>query len=461
MLYCSLYSRNWQFSLWRDKLNTMKILLPLLFCFSLVPLKSQDNIEWYETEVVIDSIHWVLQNNTTQNGAGFTREAALYRVFRIQEEDWFRSPRHLERRLRRGKQELETRRVFKFVDFEVVYSERDDYLEAQVYVFVNDRWNIFAFPRAAYDSNLGLLYGGRIQYKNILGTLVDMDITGYWSEEQWDITGELSNIDLFFLQGNLFYSQHYEKVYRFNNDEVLNLLYSFQESQVQFRVDVPVIPGLDYYIMPGFLTTHSFHVIDNPGGLDSRKIIEDASMYAIDITHGISLNRVSWEMNMRSGYSAVLDNRVEVALEEELPQVDLDFSINGYTHFEEIIGIAGSLSGFRVFNGIRNNAGGKLRGIQDYLVYGEWGIFINTSIDSKALSFPPVVEIHLQPFIDGAFTVSPGEKLEEIDNWFVSGGLSAVIFPLPLSSLQISVILGYNLLDPGPYELSIKTGLFF
>lgn len=428
----------------------------ILFLLFTLPLFSQE-----ELPVKIVSIQWVLKNYEEAGGAGFTRETALYRAFRINEGDLYDNDKQLERRLQIGKKELESRQLYKYISVEVYYVERDGVLEASVFVYIVDRWNMVIFPRASYDTNLGMQYGGRIQYKNVLGSLVDLDILGYWSKDQWDITTEISNLDLLFFQGNFFYSQHFENVYRYDNEEVLETHFSFQTSEWKIKIDFPITPGLEYYIMPGILVTHSFDIYEDFTGLTLKDLEGEESFVAAAFQHGAIYDQIQWDGTMRSGYSLSLDNRFEIPLENEIPQIDLDWSINGYSHLENFMGFSASLSGFRTFNGIRNNAGLKLRGIQDNLVYGEWGLFLNTAVESRSIHLPPVVDIHLQPFLDWGYTVSPGEGLEEVDNFFMTGGFSLVIFPLPFKSLQISLILGYDLLEPSPYEFGIYTGLFF
>lgn len=415
-----------------------------------------------EKEVFIREIHWILKNYEDMDGAGFTREASLYRAFRISENDLFRNKDRLIRRIETGIQELESRRLFKHISYEVFFSEEEDHLWADIYITIVDRWNIAAFPRAAYDTNLGLQYGGRIMYKNLFGTLIDLDITGYWSESQWDVTGEFSNLDLLFFQGSLFYTQHFEEVLSYSNDEQLESQYTYQTSHLQLRVDFPLGPGLGYYIMPGFLTTHSFDIEHNYTAQSDADLIEENSNYAGAFMHGVAWDKVKWEGNVREGFHTGLDNWFEISFDgAEESQVDWDAHINGYLALLDQTEIALGLSSFYIINNIRNNAGDRLRGIKDSQAYGQWGVYMNSSLSSQSLYLPPVVEIHLSPFVDAGYLVSPGEGLEEEDNFFLSGGLSVVIFPLPFKSLQISVMLGYDLLNPGPYELGIYTGLFF
>lgn len=411
-------------------------------------------------EVIVTELHWILKDKSEDGGAGLTREAALFRAFRIRENDWFRSGRHLERRLDTGIKELESRHLFKYLSYEIVYSEVEDYLEAVIYVFIVDRLNLFAFPRVAYDSNLGMLYGGRMQYKNLFGSLIDLDMVGYWSKDQWEVSAELTNLDFSFFQGNLLYQQNYEEIYLYNDQDDFEMLYSFQTSELNLKIDFPLAPGLQYYIMPGVLFTHSFDVLENPYNVTDR-FLEDEAFLAASFSHGINYDHVTWIGNMREGYNFSFRNKYEIPLEQQVPQIDWDLECGGFAHLGDFIGVGANLSSFFIMNGERNNAGDKLRGVEDHLVYGRGGFFLNTAIDSRSIYIDPVVEIHLQPFVDGAYVVSKGENLQEEDNFFLTGGISLVIFPLPFKSLQVSVILGYDLLNPGPSELSVKTGLFF
>lgn len=433
------------------------ILLYFSACFQLMAELSEEN---QSKEVIVTELHWVLKNRDDDGGAGLTRETALFRAFRIRENDWFRSGKHLERRMDTGVKELQSRHLFRYLNYEIIYSEVEDYLEAEIYVFIVDRLNLFGFPRAAYDSNLGMLYGGRLQYKNILGSLIDLDMVGYWSKEQWEITAEMTNLDFFLFQGNLLYKQNYEEVYLYNNQEQFEMLYSFQTSELKLKIDYPLAPGLHYYIMPGFLFTHSFDVIENPFAV-SEAFLTDEAFFGTSFTHGLYYDHVRWNGNMREGYFLSLWNTYEIPLERNVPQIDLDLESGAYVHLGDFIGAGAGISTFYVINGERNNAGGKLRGVEDHLVYGKGGVFLNTAIDSRSIYIDPVVEIHLQPFVDAAYVVSQGENFVEEDNYFLTGGISLIIFPLPFKSLQVSVILGYDLLTPGPYELSVKTGLFF
>jgi len=434
----------------------------LLFFFLIVStlLTAELSEKNQNKEVIVTELHWILKDRYEEGGAGLTREAALFRAFRIRENDWFRNGRFLERRLDTGIKELESRHLFKYLSYEIIYSEEEDYLEAAIYVFIEDRLNLFGFPRAAYDSNLGMLYGGRLQYKNIFGSLIDLDMMGYWSKEQWEVSAEITNLDFSLFQGNLLYKQNYEEVYLYNNQDQFEMLYSFQTSVLNLKIDYPLAPGFQYYIMPGILFTHSFDVIENPLSI-SDAFLEDEAFLGASFTHGLYYDHVNWDGNMREGYFLSFWNTNEIPLEQNVPQVDLDLESGGYVHLGDFIGAGAALSSFFIINGERNNAGGKLRGVEDHLVYGKGGVFLNTAITSRSIYIDPVVEIHLEPFVDAAYVVSQGENFVEEDNYFLTGGISFVIFPLPFNSLQVSVILGYDLLTPGPYELSVKTGLFF
>jgi hypothetical protein len=243
--------------------------------------------------------------------------------------------------------------------------------------------------------------------------------------------------------------------------EDLLVKYYFQTSHIELKVDFPLTLGLNYYIMPGFITDHSFDLIENNSSLTVGEIEQEETFYAAAFKHGISYENIQWQGQMRSGYSASLDNRWEIHLEEDKPPVDLDFSLNGYAHLGDLMGFSLGFSGFYIFNDIRDNAGDKLRGIEDQLVYGQWGLYVNSGLAVKSISIPPVVELQLQPFVDWGYTINPGEGLVEVDNFYLSGGFSLLVFPLFVRNLQFSAILGYDLLQPGPFELGLYSGLFF
>ena len=397
--------------------------------------------------------------------AGVTREPALRKYYGLKVGDIFEEPDELEHRLEEVTRSLNSRQVFKDISYDIQYwyeetLGKDRVLTAHVEISVEDSFSLYLLPFALYDSNLGVLYGGRFAYDNAFGSLTDISLQGYAGETTWRAGGTWENIPLGPLEGDFSLFCNQDRIIRVDDYDNPVLEYTNLRLDFYMAAQVPLIGNWSLSFMPGAYLPFSRNLVyfDPSYGREEFDSLEPVTYGFME--WGITYDNVSWEENFRRGVTGEVKLRTEGPLGEADITNSLDGVLSGFYQPLPFLGLGHHLSSFYIFNGIRNDAARHIRGVLDHLMYGEWGLFLNNNIDIRAFRIPPYVEMHVYPFLDGGIVHNSTTPFDPYDRR-LAAGFGITLFPLFLQSLRLNMEVGYDLIKEGKSEITLKSELFF
>jgi hypothetical protein len=397
--------------------------------------------------------------------AGVTREPALRKYYGMRVGDTYVSPEELESWLEEVTRGLNSRQVFKDISYDIRYwyeenLNQEKILTAHVDISVQDSFSLYLLPFALYDSNLGVLYGGRFAYDNAFGRLTDISLRGYTGETTWRAGGTWENVPLGPIEGNFSLFCNQNRTIRVDDYDNRVLEYTNLRLDFYMAVQVPLIGNWSLSFMPGAYLPFSRNLVysDPAYGREEFDSLDPVTNGFME--WGILYDSVYWEENFRRGVSGGLRLRTEGPVGEADLSNALDAVMSGFYRPLPYLGLAHHLSFFYIFNGVRNDAARHIRGVLDHLMYGEWGIFLNNNIDVRAFTIPPFLEMHVYPLLDGGFVYNSTTPFEPYD-MRLAAGFGITLFPLFLQSLRLNMEVGYDLIKKGESEITIKSELFF
>jgi len=216
----------------------------------------------------------------------------------------------------------------------------------------------------------------------------------------------------------------------------------------------------------------------------------DLSGPYITLGHSLSLSRVNWENQLRTGIDASLSNTFKYNFQRKIlyPEISLDlkafksFKLLPTDNFMNKFGICTNLYSFvdiydysnKYFQNDGNNIGSRIRGYRDYQKFRtsgmeSWYALKTPSAIFLSLDFPVHIfqtnfqkgflryfnfDFQISPFLDTALIYNKSTKL-----WFnpkdglYAGGFEVLVYPLKWSSFTVRGSLGVDL---GRYLFSDK-----
>lgn len=417
-------------------------------------------------EVRVGGINFFIGEEEEQR-AGLTREKALRKFFQMKIGDVYESPEKLEKELERITQDLNSQQVFKEISFEVSYWKENlplfprESLGAHISIHVEDSFSLYLLPSVTYDSNLGMLYGGNFAYNNAFGTLTNFNLKGYGGTETWKVGGTWENVPIHLFRADLALSCEEVTTRRVDDNDNTVLEYSNLLLDFNMRVDFPIVGGWELLVKPGIYLPFNYELDYYDDDYGRGEFDELATVSTGTFTWGISHTDYFWEENFRVGIESELAMTLEGDLSSDWePLLSLEAGSSAFYRPLPFLGMGHHVSGFYVVDGIREEAGVYIRGVLDYLMYGEWGIFLNNNIDVRAFTIPPVLELHVYPLFDLGMVYNDNTPYDPYD-YRMTAGFGLTLFPLFLQSLQMNIEYGYDLINKGTPELTIKSELFF
>ncbi len=109
--------------------------------------------------------------------------------------------------------------------------------------------------------------------------------------------------------------------------------------------------------------------------------------------------------------------------------------------------------------------GQYMRGVADFNLYGNGGIFFKQTLPVRIFDWAPLGEFQIQPFSDFGLVPPSYRAFDAQKDMRLSTGLDLVAFPTLISSLSLRSSVGVDLFGPGGFtdrlELSLSTSLAY
>lgn len=443
--------------------------------------------------------------------------------------------------------------------FTISEDENQTIIPVFVKVQVKDSIHIIALPYPKYNSNDGFVFKLKAKDTNFLGSLNTMNTSFNFQHKEADEINEKETtfgfdfgFDYPFKAGifDLSWGNDYSFSYTLGNstpewdaktgiemsktfDKMTSFLGFYQSFNKNLDYDYADNSDATYFgeeikIQNSFFLTET----KNFGKLKYTPYIDfvynwdrwgkDSSNYGININnsdlsspyltigHSLSLGRVNWHENLRTGLEAELSNNFKYNFQRTILYPEVSVDVKAYKSFnllptENFMNRWGIASRFYTFFDIFDynnsyfkddgtNIGSYLRGIRDNQYFGEaeyssWYALKTPSAIILSLDFPiHIFETHIKtkflrtfnfdlqisPFIDVALTYNKATKryFSPKDGLY-AGGIEVLVYPTQFRSFTVRGSLGIDLgrfllsdyLDTSwryncpKYEISIGVGL--
>lgn len=433
-----------------------KIIILISLVLILTPLFCNENDE----TIFVSSIEWELVGRDRGWQIGSTKQKAIEYFLRIEEGDSFKSDIRLIEKLERQLNDLKNRKIYREVSYSISYSEVDGIMFADIKIRLVDALTFYIVPLWSYNSTRGHLVGGEMQWENAFGSIFDFKIDGYWTEPEWQVRAEISEIPLWGMATSLLFLEKDETVLRTDDDGYVLVQYRIMKAVVDLGFDISFRNNIGWNINPGLYFPHTFRLEENNSSLTVDEIKSEEPGTTITLDSQIYWDKLEWETFFREGFKISLENNYTAQLSPWLLISDIQLDFIGFWSPNEYFSLSGRLGGFYVMNGIRDASADRIRGVLDYKMYGDLGLFLNLNCTFRVLRVEKVFEIHLTPFIDIGY-VDTLEFSEYGSQFAFTGGFSLSVFPIFLESYHITFDLGFDILNPGEIEIMIYSNLFF
>lgn len=408
---------------------------------------------------------------------GSTRVSFLERELKVDKNRLFSSEEELAEYCQKLKQQLINLRIFE--NEAVEYSITDN--RADLTITLTDSFSIFAIPYPKFNSESG----GRIALKafwfNTLGTLMETNLfSGFYFSfnenrdfivNQWNVDLHLKKITL----GNRQYSFSVQQLY--DDDGKSNDYYSnsweYYSTSLSFGTSFGLPMDMSYGAGISFSKKYGYAMksVDFTalGETASQSIKDEANTIIADplsvsYNHGISFyNSENWHDNFRKGYKASIGNTISLSLDESENSVHSNLSLTGAGYW--IFGrfnLATRLTGFINFQDESRGLGSYVRGVDSRSLYGDLGIFSNTSLYISTINWDGVGEAQFAPFFDIGYANGS-------DKFKYGSGADFILYLDKLKSLRARATVGFDLTKDyenfkdflKSYQLDITSSLFF
>jgi len=451
------------------------LLLTSLFLFFISPfhLRAQAPSSGY----VIESVQYHIE--------GRTWEYALAKKIDFKVGMTFPNKEELEEFLQDKQQLILNQRVL--AEARITYTttpRTDGSTGVHVDVFTVDTWNLIILPYFKFDSNKGLLLSIRTRDFNFLGSMetlkLDLDYTITTTKQnefgqtlEFKVPFRLLDRDFKVgLSESLTYNAD-DDTYDFSAVVSLDMDISFLQrmwtigvSQGYYYDDTDFYGDKYYYqtilsFGTEFETPFTIgkwnHVLYSPkvytkaNYWPGKELSEDRRGYGPGFYHEVSVERIDWVGNFRSGGSFSIGNDLYFDVPKNAWERKIDWSLIGHRAFGWFQ-LSGRFSGLYAFDkdlGIDpdDDLGAPVRGILDDRLVGNLVFYLNTDMLIKMWTWfmDPYLEIQAGPFFDYALTKRKNRAIDwKNDSWY-GGGFQVLVFPRFARSLYIRGSIGWDL----------------
>ena len=385
---------------------------------------------------------------------GNTREKALMKELRVAEGRVYESYEILEAVLIFRTRELENRRLFVEFEWELRPAGPD---AAALHIRLVDSFTLFPRPMFSYSSSTGILLGAKVEYFNAFGTLTDWILEGYWSPEEIKIRLDVQQIVVGRMNLDSAFEQYFGSTKYGSPAGNILVEYDSIYSLFSTLLTIPLGPisPWSYDLEPLVLWQYGYEWVTNSTAIPDSEFENPG--FAFGLNHGFNTDQVYWTSNFRRGFMFSFMNEniwyTQTSNQENLLESDLA----GYLPLGRWFEISGRLGGFYAFEGIREDAGDRLRGVVDYQAWGEWGVFASAQFNFRVTPTGGFMEAQLRPFVDVGYVYS------EVwgngpDAWEYCVGSTLIVFLRPLPSMVLNVEFGWDFKREQP-EIILGTRL--
>jgi outer membrane protein assembly factor BamA len=382
---------------------------------------------------------------------GKTNRNAILKELRIYEGKEFSSLESLENLVNSRANDLIQRRIFKNFEWHIDSADPQD---IEIHISLKDSFTLMPRPMFKYSTDKGITLGLKLQYYNAFGTLTDQMFQAYWSPSEllFEINVEKLILGPFHLDTSF---KQFDGLTRYGSpDGTMLLEYRNSYSELTVSLDMPLGPGSPwiYQFTPIISWQYNYRYdVDVLPELENRTRNEG---FTPGLNHGIVTDQVEWIGNFRKGfYFEFMNNNLWYTATGH-NDMYLESDLKAYLPLTSWLEISGRVGGFYSFDNPRKNAGDRLRGVVDYMAWGDWGNFLSFQMDFKVID-TSLFSLHLRPFTDIGYVYSDiwGNSPEA---WEYCGGATAIIYIPAIPSLTFNIDWGWDFKRNMP-ELIIDT----
>lgn len=393
------------------------------------------------------------------NITGNTRRPALLRELQIEEGREYQSLEFLTDVVDLRVEQLLRRRLFKEFSLKM---DSDDPNNIVISIVLVDSFTIVPRPMVKYSSSQGLTLGLKVEYFSAFGTLSDHMVQGYWSptEVLFEYNVEKIAVGPFHLGTNF---QQFSGDTRYGTPEGGDPIakYRTTSSTVNFTLVAPL----------GLTSPWNIEITPILSWIYNQEVGYNYSEYPDSIfrKYGFSpgfdvmieSDQTTWVGNFRKGFYFDIMTTNLWYTDTGASDNFLDTNLEGFLPVTSWFGLSGRIAGFYSLHGIRDNAGDRLRGVLDYMTYGQYGAYLTFQTDFKLFTTRKVggISMHLGPFADIGYVYSRAWDTGP-ESWEYCAGITAIFYLGIMPSLNLDINWGYDF-KRGQSEVIFDTVHFF
>jgi len=365
------------------------------------------------------------------------------------------------------KQELLNLRVFEKVETELEQQEEENtYI---LTVRLKDSWTLFPLIVPTFDTNDDLALKWKINYANVAGSLMELNVEGDFGIARnlindrldinyWKVETTLSN----FILGGVAYSgswiQGYYRIIEKEGTDITDF-YTFSKSDFVFAGTFDLGDHYFYELAPAVELTYNYQDKLEGGSSNMRK---EPQSYGIYQRGG--LDQVDWKGNFLTG------ENWELALKSRIvPGDGFKASMTATNRYFTILtprtAFGNRFIAMTTINDELYALGEYMRGVADFNLSGDKGLFINNTYFISLFNWKGVMETQIQPFLDLGVVNPSGREMTPREDMRMSMGGDLVFFPEKITSINLRFTFGYDLFGPGSpsdrFEMLLSTSLFY
>ena len=335
---------------------------------------------------------------------------------------------------------------------------------------VVDSATLIPRPMIKYSTELGLTLGLKVDYLNAFGTLTDQMLQGYWSPQEVLFEYRVEKIVLNNVHMGLDVIQKFgttrygDPTTGVDPDDTVVVEYENATTEFTTTFDIPLDSASPWFfqIEPVVSGLYSYEFIENSTSKKTDFFVNDG--FAPGINAGFYTDQVDWIGNLRKGFYFDFMSENLWYTGSGTSDLYLESDLKAYLPITPWFEISGRIGGFHAFTNPRRDAGDRLRGVVDYMVYGDNGAFFSLQTNFRIIDLEKKIGglgIYLRPFTDIGYvnnqywTDQPGNY----SPWEYCVGATAMFYFKAMPSLTINVDWGWDLKRNVP-ELIIDTVQF-
>ncbi len=436
--------------------------LAVFFLISLIPVSGETIPA--EQKYIIRERSYII--------SGLTASSSLEKELNLPDSPEFTSTGEMEQFVSDLEQELHNLRLFSDIKTELIPLSSDETVKLfRLEIHLKDAWTFIPLFYPKYDTNTGYTMESKILYSNFFGTLMNFEMDSYVEipppevrelegirTGQWEMETSLGNIHWGARTYSFEWLQKYDRVTK-NNSGTIVEDFTFYETQILTETAFSLPEDFTYKIAPVYTMRYSYEKLLPESSLDREP-------FALGINQNLLLDRMDWAGNFRQGYTVDLglESRYSFSAAEGLKLI-ASVDARWFRTCRERYGL--SLRGFGLtsYQDEQADLGFYMRGVPDENLYGHSGLFFNSGISVKSLDWEKVVELQMEPFLDGGITFREAEPFSAGQDLRLASGFSFLFFFDRFTSVQIRTTFGWDLLSPGPdqdrFEFLLSTSLFY